>query len=72
MKTQRWNDDKKHRCPACHAIAVPEGPGSFSTYTCCRCGVGFARWPWLAWVLRRRGVVCPESHGAGPATVGAP
>lgn len=56
----RWNEDKKHRCPYCHAVAMSFRPSSWAIYQCCRCDVRFARWPWLAPVLPFRGVVCDE------------
>lgn len=55
----RWNDDKKHRCPRCHAVAVDmEAVKSLAVYECCRCHVLFTRWPRLARVLPKRGVRC--------------
>ena len=63
MKTLPMNTDKPHRCPACHAVAIPDGNAkrllTGASVTCCRCGTRFTRWPWL--VLRHRGVVC-HSH----------
>jgi hypothetical protein len=57
----RWNDDKKHRCPACHAVAIDiEVPKSFAIYECCRCHVLFTRWPRLARLLPFRGMMCSE------------
>jgi hypothetical protein len=62
--TARWNDDKKHRCPDCHAVAVDmERPSSWKVYTCCRCGTLFTRWPRLARLLPKAGVRCSE-HAA--------
>lgn len=58
MSMQSWNDDKPHRCPACHAIAIDkERPSPLKIYTCCQCDVRFARWPKLRWVLRDVGIV---------------
>lgn len=62
----RWNPDKPHRCPSCHAVAVDqERPRPTRVYTCCRCGVRFTRWPRLARVLRDVGVACSEHRGGG-------
>lgn len=59
--TFRWNPDKPHRCPACHAIAVSgQAPRSWRVYTCCRCGTRFTRWPRLARLLVDAGVSCGE------------
>ncbi len=45
----RWNTDKPHRCPECHAIAVAGGrPSEWRVYACCRCGIRFTRHPRLA------------------------
>ena len=55
----RWNEDKKHRCPRCHAVAVDtERPRSWRVYTCCRCAARFTRWPVLARFLRQAGTCC--------------
>lgn len=57
----RWNTDKKHRCPSCHAVTVDDQRPSWrETYDCCRCGTRFARWPVLSPLLPDRGVVCTE------------
>lgn len=57
----RWNTDKKHRCPGCHAVAVAsERPRSTRIYTCCRCATRFARWPRLWRLLSEAGVCCDE------------
>ena len=54
-----WNRDKPHRCPECHAVAIGmERPSRRKVYTCCQCGVRFARWPRLAAVLGEAGVRC--------------
>lgn len=59
--TDRWNTDKPHRCPACHAVAVSsESPRSTRVYTCCRCGTRFTRWPRLARLLSDAGICCGE------------
>jgi ribosomal protein L37AE/L43A len=64
----RWNIDKNHRCPECHAVAVDMGrPRSSRVYTCCRCGVRFTRWPRLAWLMRDVGVQC-SVHRDPPST----
>ncbi len=61
MKTvMKWNDDKKHRCPECHAVTMEQRPSSWAVYMCCRCGREFARWPFLSRALPHRGVICPE------------
>lgn len=61
MTVHRWNDDKPHRCPKCHAIAVDMGrPTSWWVYTCCRCGAKFTRWPRLSRLLPKAGVRCSE------------
>lgn len=57
-----WNADKPHRCPECHAVAVPDGPSTWQVYTCCRCGELFTRWPLLAPLLPKAGVVCTDRH----------
>lgn len=55
----RWNHDKPHRCPACHAIAISgERPTWWRVYTCCRCHVQFTRWPRLAPLLPQVGTRC--------------
>ncbi|MEU8740536.1 hypothetical protein AB0K62_13535 [Streptomyces halstedii] len=55
--TVRWNTDKPHRCPDCHAVAIDmEKPKSYRVYTCCRCGTRFTRWPILAFMLPRVGI----------------
>ena len=60
----RWNTDKKHRCPSCHAVTVDDRRPSWrETYDCCRCGTRFTRWPVLALLLPDRGVVCTEHRG---------
>lgn len=53
---QRWNYDKKHRCPECHAIwvygpkyeawAEKRKPRWWRIYNCYRCGARFAGWGW--------------------------
>jgi len=59
--TARWNFDKPHRCPDCHAIAIDlERPKPWRIYTCCRCGTRFTRWPHLAWLLPSAGIRCSE------------
>lgn len=56
-----WNDDKKHRCPHCHAVAVDmEKVRSLAVYECCRCHVRFSRFPRLSILLPKRGVRCSE------------
>lgn len=55
-----WNDDKPHRCPSCHAVADPDRRCKWAVVTCCRCGVRFTRWPRIARLLPKAGVVCPE------------
>lgn len=66
LPAARWNVDKPHRCPRCHAVAVDlERPRWWRVYTCCRCGARFARWPWLAPVLNNAGVRCSE-HRTSP------
>jgi len=55
----KWNGDKPHRCPNCHAVAVDmELPKSWRIYTCCTCGARFARWPWLTPALHEAGIRC--------------
>lgn len=47
--TWRWNSDKAHRCPKCHAVVDDGEPSSsWKVYICCRCAIHFARWPVLA------------------------
>jgi len=67
-KPVRWNFDKPHRCPACHAAAVDMDPHptSWWIYTCCRCGVRFTRWPRLAWLLPNAGIRCTEHRTEEP------
>jgi hypothetical protein len=61
LGVQRWNEDKRHRCPLCHAVAVDMGPArSWRVYECCRCAARFTRWPWLARLLPFAGVRCSE------------
>lgn len=62
---RRWNVDKRHRCPKCHAIVVHYATvSSWRAYVCCRCVTRFARWPRLAWLLPTR--PCDsEEHAAG-------
>jgi hypothetical protein len=61
MTATRWNYDKPHRCPECHAITIDlEAPRSWRVYTCCRCSCRFARWPRLAWLLPKVGIRCSE------------
>jgi hypothetical protein len=55
----RWNFDKPHRCPWCHAIYA-ERPSRWTIMRCCRCGVLIARFPRLWRVLPYRGIVCAE------------
>ncbi|WP_327066813.1 hypothetical protein [Kitasatospora sp. NBC_01302] len=59
--TNRWNPDKPHRCPNCHAIAISgHKSSSWRVYTCCRCATRFTRRPWLARLLPDAGVRCGE------------
>lgn len=59
MRVVRWNFDKPHRCPACHAIAVSvERPKSWRVYQCCQCRTRFTRWPRLARLLPNAGITC--------------
>lgn len=64
----RWNFDKPHRCPACHAIAVDmdHPPKSWRIYTCCRCATRFTRWPRLGRLLPNAGIRCSEHRPARP------
>jgi len=60
-EVQRWNSDKPHRCPECHAVAVDlERPSRWKVYECCMCHALFARWPLLARFLPKAGVRCSE------------
>lgn len=55
----RWNDDKPHRCPSCHAVAIDmERPRPWRIYVCCTCGTWFSRWPRLGLLLPIAGVRC--------------
>jgi hypothetical protein len=66
----RWNVDKKHRCPKCHAIVIHHGPPSrWRVYRCCRCGARFARWPRLAPLLPVTD--CDSDEHAAPSPVSA-
>lgn len=69
LPVTRWNDDKPHRCPWCHAVAVDlERPRPWRVYQCYRCGARFARYPWLGRWLPFTGVRCSEhAKGAGDA-----
>lgn len=64
MQAVRWNADKPHRCPECHAIAVDAPPAarSFWVFTCCRCDARFTRWPRLARLLPKAGIRCTEHN----------
>lgn len=64
MTIQRYNADKPHRCPQCHAVAVGGGDefSPFRVYTCCQCGTRFTRWPRLAPVLPKVGIRCGEHN----------
>ena len=58
----KWNEDKPHRCPNCHTIAVPssvERPQRGVVYTCCGCGVRFSSSPSRR-SMPERGVVCDQ------------
>ena len=60
----KWNEDKPHRCPGCHAVAMPssaEQPRRGVVYTCCRCGARFSSSPSRRG-MPQRGVVC-DQHG---------
>lgn len=71
--TVRWNADKPHRCPDCHAVAIGSGtPRWWRVYTCCRCGSRFARWPHLARLLSDAGAACGEHACANPRLKGGP
>ena len=45
----RWNHDKPHRCPSCHAVAVSGRYVArwWRRYECCRCRTRFAALPCL-------------------------
>ncbi|MFJ1647996.1 hypothetical protein [Streptomyces sp. NPDC088258] len=61
FSTARWNPDKPHRCPTCHAVTIDtEKPKSWRVYTCCQCATDFTRWPILALALPRVGIRCAE------------
>lgn len=65
LPVARWNDDKPHRCPRCHAVAIDTGRlRPWLVYSCCRCSARFARWPWLARVLPFAGIRCSEHRKA--------
>jgi hypothetical protein len=63
---QRWNGDKPHRCPRCHAIPDTGDPTWRALAVCCRCGTRYTRWPILTPLLpvRRCGDIergtCPH------------
>jgi hypothetical protein len=66
LPAARWNSDKRHRCPRCHAVAVDMGrPRSWLVYECCRCAARFTRWPRLAGLLPFAGIRCSEHREAG-------
>jgi hypothetical protein len=61
MKVLKWNEDKKHRCPECHAVTIDtQKPSKWKVYQCCRCGTVFCARPRLADLLPFAGVVCSE------------
>lgn len=62
MRPMRWDFNMPHRCPLCHVVAVQGKASRWGSYTCCRCGTEFARFPRFPWP--RRGVVCPEHRKA--------
>lgn len=65
LPVTRWNDDKPHRCPWCHAVAVDmERPSRWRVYRCCRCRARFTRFPHLARWLPFAGVRCSEHRAA--------
>lgn len=58
----RYNDDKPHRCPECHAVTDPEQLCKRAVVVCCQCDSRFTRWPRIQRFLPNLGVVCPEDH----------
>jgi DNA-directed RNA polymerase subunit RPC12/RpoP len=61
LPVSRWNEDKRHRCPRCHAVTIDTGPPRpWVVYSCCRCGTRFARWPRLGWLLPDARAYCSE------------
>jgi hypothetical protein len=65
LPAARWNSDKPHRCPRCHAVAVSMGrPRPWLVYQCCRCASRFTRWPALARILPFAGIRCAEHREA--------
>lgn len=59
--------DKPHRCPACWAVTIDNGPPRQDlVYQCCRCGRRFCAFPEDADELAFAGVVCSE-HWDRPA-----
>lgn len=65
LPVTRWNADKPHRCPRCHAVAIDTGqPRPWLVYACCRCAARFARWPSLARFLPFAGVQCTDHKEA--------
>lgn len=59
------NPDKRHRCPSCHAVADEQHRSNRAVVTCCSCGAEFTRFPFIAWLLPKAGVVC-TAHGPSP------
>lgn len=56
----RYNDDKPHRCPRCHAVADADQRCKREVVTCCTCGARFTRWPRFQRFLKEAGVVCTD------------
>lgn len=57
-QVMHWNEDKPHRCPQCHVVAIDmEKPSKWRVYECCSCGTWFAGTK-VAKLLPFKGVRC--------------
>lgn len=66
MRVLKWNEDKRHRCPECHAVTIDTArPSRWKVYQCCRCGTVFCAFPRLADLLPFAGVACSECLKGG-------
>lgn len=62
MTIKKHNIDKPHRCPECNAITDERKASNWQVVTCCTCHAQFTRYPWLAFLLPKAGVVCSIDH----------
>ena len=56
----RASAEKPWRCPWCWTVADPSRRARWRVVECCGCGLMFTRYPLLARVLPKAGVVCPQ------------